>query len=235
MISGEGSITLTGRNVEKWIFTQTNTFSGGITFAAVDRYIVRGQAQGAFGTGDVTVTQRLNSEGLRSAVLSIEAEDVMADTATVSLSGTGGNDTPGFDDFSGNSVLIRMGFDDTIGALTVNGTELPPGDYTEASGDWIDGSGTLTVTGNTTNPGSNLDITNIDYLADTPSVSLTWNSVEGRNYLVRYSTDLLDWSNSFSLTIPADLGTETVEEFDLSTVGVNAEPKVFFRVEEVTN
>jgi hypothetical protein len=146
VISGPGSLTITGRNVEKWIFTQTNTFTGGLTLAAVDRYIVRAQAAGALGAGDVAVTPRANAD-LRSAVISIEAADAIADSATVSLEGTGGNNTTGFDDFNSTVTLIRMNFDDTIGALTVNGGSQPTGPYTDASGDWIDGAATLTVGG----------------------------------------------------------------------------------------
>jgi hypothetical protein len=66
------------------------------------------------------------------------------------------NDTGGADDFSGTSVLIRMnGVDDTIGSLFVQGLELPAGAYTDASGDWIDGSGTLAVGGGS--PGAPYD------------------------------------------------------------------------------
>lgn len=147
-ITGAGSLTVQGRNVEVWSFNTTNDFTGGMFFTAVDRYVVRATAAGAFGAGDVTLTPRANAD-LRSAVLNIEASNVFASTSLVSLSGTGGNNTTGFFtnfDSTQRLMFLATGTTNTVAGLTVNGTPISAGTYSGSDGfTWLGGTGTLTV------------------------------------------------------------------------------------------
>ena len=85
-------------------------------------------------------------------------------------------------------------------------------------------------------PGSpqTFQISKIEYSPENNSVSLTWDSREGRNYSISYSTDLLDWSADLDDSIPADAGESTTRIF---LIGDLASPdgKIFFRVERLTN
>ena len=63
-------------------------------------------------------------------------------------------------------------------------------------------------------------------------VALTWNSSAGTNYIVRYSTDLINWGNDLDDGIPADDGDVTTRTFDLAEFGLDGESRIFFRVEE---
>ena len=76
-----------------------------------------------------------------------------------------------------------------------------------------------------------LSITAIDYSAETGEVSLTWNSLPGTSYIARYSTDLLDWDNDLEDGIPAGDGESTTQVFLLSDFGLEAEARIFFRIE----
>ena len=140
---GSGDLTVTGRNVEQWVFNGSSaSYTGNITFAANDRYIVRANTTGVFGTANITVTPR--GDG-RSAILDINANDVFADSAILTLDGFGGNSTGGFEEFSGSPAIINMDADDTVSGLIVNGVTQAPGTYTGIDAPWISGTGTLTV------------------------------------------------------------------------------------------
>lgn len=146
-ITGSGSLTVQGRNVEVWSFNTTNNFSGGLFFTAIDRYVLRATVAGAFGAGNVTLTPRANAD-LRSGVLNIEASNVFAPTALVDLSGTGGNSTTGFyTNFNSNSALMFLagGTTNTVSGLTVNGAAIPGGTYTGGDYSWLLGTGSITV------------------------------------------------------------------------------------------
>jgi hypothetical protein len=87
------------------------------------------------------------------------------------------------------------------------------------------------VVGGTTPSSSPLQITEITYTPDNPSVSLTWNSKDGISYAVRYSRDMVNWD--FDLD-DAVLGTadSTTQTFNLSEFGIANEKKLYFRVEK---
>ncbi len=78
-----------------------------------------------------------------------------------------------------------------------------------------------------------LSITDITYTTgELTEVALTWNSSAGTNYIVRYSTDLINWGNDLDDGIPADDGDVTTRTFDLAEFGLDGESRIFFRVEE---
>jgi len=149
-ISGTGSLTVTGRNVEVYTFNSTtaNTYSGGTFFTANDRYVVRANTTGAFGTGNVTVSPRANADN-RSAAVYFAADNIMASSATLSLTGTGGGSSTGFaTEFNSNSALIHLatGTNTNLAALFYNGVDQGAGVFTNSvATPWILGSGTLTV------------------------------------------------------------------------------------------
>ena len=75
-------------------------------------------------------------------------------------------------------------------------------------------------------------VTSIGYLPDTDEVSLTWNSVGGVSYVVKYSFDLIDWDNSLGDVITAGAGVATSRTFNLPSGGPSDASRLFFRVEE---
>lgn len=78
-------------------------------------------------------------------------------------------------------------------------------------------------------PPTPLAITSLELLSAENQISLTWNSVEGDNYVVKYSTDLLNWDSDLDDSYPADAGETTTGVFDISEVDQSG--PVFFRVE----
>ncbi|MFT6862140.1 MAG: hypothetical protein ACJAVK_000695 [Akkermansiaceae bacterium] len=76
-----------------------------------------------------------------------------------------------------------------------------------------------------------LSITAFDYSTETGEISLSWNSLLGVSYIVRYSTDLQDWDNDIEDGIPADDGESTTKSFFLSDFGLDSETPIFFRIE----
>lgn len=153
VISGSGSMTFLKDNRAIVRFQQTNTFGGGIVFDAEDRYLVEFEAVGSAGGGDVTVNPRTNADD-RSAILKLEASDVFADTATLTLDGQG-NANSGWPSGSYNGIFLEMGNNtDTIAALVVGGVAQPTGTYgrvglgtVDNEVSWILGDGVLTVSG----------------------------------------------------------------------------------------
>ena len=139
-VDGAFTLTLEHFNGHEVNLNATNGFSE-LVCDTVDRWSLYGRAQGAFGTGNVTVNPRADG---RSASLFFEVDDVMDDDATLTLNGS-----PGQGGFSGDgSDYVVMNADDTIGALTVWGVQLPAGVYTNAE-PWLDGPGSLTVNSGT--------------------------------------------------------------------------------------
>ncbi|MFP8871145.1 MAG: hypothetical protein VCB43_06825 [Myxococcota bacterium] len=109
----------------------------------LDRWNLRGKAAGSLGTGDITINPR--SDG-RSASLYIDADNAMADSATLTLNGS-----PGQGGYTGDgSIYVVMNANDTIAGLVVWGVQQPTGTYTNTE-PWLDGPGTLTVNGTGTN------------------------------------------------------------------------------------
>jgi hypothetical protein len=77
-----------------------------------------------------------------------------------------------------------------------------------------------------------LAITDITYTTgELTEVALTWNSSAGTNYIVRYSTDLINWDNDLDDGILADDGDSTTRTFDLAEFSLESKTKLFFRVE----
>lgn len=78
-----------------------------------------------------------------------------------------------------------------------------------------------------------LAITQVFYATGSNEVTLTWASIPGQTYAVKFSRDLTDWSGELDDAIEADPESETTTvAFDLSLVGPTAEEKLFFRVEK---
>ena len=94
-----------------------------------------------------------------------------------------------------------------------------------------------TTFGDVTNgasPPAGLAITDITYIDSnaTNEVALTWNSKARATYIVRYSTNLVNWDTDLEDGITGDDGSATTRTFNLSEFGLEGETKLFFRVEE---
>jgi hypothetical protein len=82
-----------------------------------------------------------------------------------------------------------------------------------------------------------LNITNIQYAPETSEVTLTWPKTNSPSYRVKYSTDLLDWSNELDDEVLSD-SDEKPEDPSKITVtfslfeGIKNQKYLFFRVEE---
>ena len=77
-----------------------------------------------------------------------------------------------------------------------------------------------------------LAITDFDYTADDNMLSLTWNSVEGATYVLKYSNDLDNWDQILLGDISGEADS-TTRIFDLSETALEGVAKNFFRVEIV--
>lgn len=76
-------------------------------------------------------------------------------------------------------------------------------------------------------------ITGIDYFAVDDQVTLTWNSLPGESYTIKYSLDLFDWSGELDNGVAADAeASQTTKTFDLEPAGLTGVERVFFRVEK---
>jgi hypothetical protein len=173
-ITGPADLTIVGSDQEQFIFQTENTFTGDLLLNAKDRHEVIFNATGSAGTGNVTVTSPGTSgPELRSAVLIVNANDVFADAARLTLNGRGWNQSRG-GRHNRAQYLIIMNADDTVAELVVKGKEQPVGVYTSANTDgWLSGPGTLTVTG-ILDPGSGS--TQYDSWADSFGISSTDNN-----------------------------------------------------------
>ena len=77
-----------------------------------------------------------------------------------------------------------------------------------------------------------LTISEFDYSPATRQVSLTWNSKPGKFYIIKYSSDMVDWTSDIDDSAAADAGEFTTKVYNLGAVFGEAPTKVFFRVEE---
>ena len=75
-----------------------------------------------------------------------------------------------------------------------------------------------------------LEITEMHYEPTSSELSLTWNSIEGRNYRVAYSTDGQSWKSDLDDFVLGDPGDSTTRVYDLS--GVANRERLLFRVEQ---
>ena len=94
-----------------------------------------------------------------------------------------------------------------------------------------------TTFGDVTNgasPPAGLAITDITYIDsnETNEVALTWNSKARATYIVKDSTNLVDWDTDLEDGITGDDGSSTTRTFDLTEFGLENETKLFFRGEE---
>jgi len=79
-------------------------------------------------------------------------------------------------------------------------------------------------------PGAPFAITALDRSAATNEISLTWNSREGETYIVKYSTDLVNWELDLEDGIEAEPGGSTSQTLDLTEVGKLE--TLYFRIEK---
>ena len=148
-ISGDTWVT-DGRNHVGYTYNSANTFAAyEVRSTDSQRHGVAFNAPGAAGLGNVTVT---NGSGSQSAVLILGADDVFDESCILTLNGQGwANTTGGFGPYAsgawvGNSMRIFMStFNATVSELWIDDVQRAAGDYTGTSGDWIGGTGTLTV------------------------------------------------------------------------------------------
>jgi len=144
-ISGTGAFTIEGRNKQTWTVATANpSLSGNWNLNAIDRYEIVFNASGSAGSGNVTVSPRTADS--RSGVIKLGANDVFADTATLTLNGKGAFGSTGWI-YNANIRLNMNGKNDTIAHLFIDNVEQPPGIYTTAGAGagWMTGTGTLTV------------------------------------------------------------------------------------------
>jgi len=115
-----------------------------------------------------------------------------------------------------------------------------PGTYTLVirGGDFLQDDETGNHTGidnlainGTIGGGAGLAVTAINYDPATGSLSLTWNSSPGQAYLLKYSSDLVDWDSSLGARVGDADRESTTATFDLNDLSLQTERKLFFRVE----
>ena len=212
--------------------TEPNTISGSIRLynssgASQPAYWVADKV-GAFGqASQLTVEGRFGLSGVSSLRITpntVGGEGAIDDDATTVFIGAEG------------LLVLEAGVDEKIGEgnlfLDLEGTgtytEVAPGVYNNAE-PWIEGDGTVTV-----GAFSALAVTEIEYLTGgvNPSVSLTWTSSPGQLYVVKYSTDMIDWDSDLDDGVVGDEGGTTTREFDLTHFpGLVDEERVYFRIE----
>jgi hypothetical protein len=71
-------------------------------------------------------------------------------------------------------------------------------------------------------------ISGITFDANADTISLTWNSIPGNNYALRFSPDLIDWSIDIDDQVPATENSDTTT-FTFNAAGLPS--KGFFRIE----
>lgn len=180
-ITGPHRLTLSSNAGGVATLSTGNNFSELLVRAADGRggsqWTLHGNAAGAFGLGDVGVEA---TAGGLSPQLRLGAADVIADSATLTLTGNGP---------SGNGTgLMVMGFDDSITKLVLGGVQQATGSYGRignAAADyqvgWLSGDGVLTVLGT---PALHWDLNGAAAGAGGPSPSgvwdtgTTWNTAE---------------------------------------------------------
>jgi autotransporter-associated beta strand protein len=115
--------------------TFTELYAGEIPYSG-NGVTLLGNSPGAFGTGNITLPALAN--GNNSGIIIINAENAMADSAILSMSGN-------------NATKITMNANDTIASLVINGAQMPAGTYGSSSSaatfkqTWMAGTGILTV------------------------------------------------------------------------------------------
>ena len=144
-ISGAYTLTLeSNAGAYNTTLSTSNSFSelivNGLGGRGGNMWTLKATAAGSLGTGDVTVNHYLD----KSPQLYVGADDVMADTAILSLNGAG----PAGD----GANMVSMNANDTVAKLVVNGVQQLYGTYGRAGHggvdyevSWMTGNGILTV------------------------------------------------------------------------------------------
>lgn len=73
-------------------------------------------------------------------------------------------------------------------------------------------------------------ITDLSFDSENNKLTLTWDSSEGANYAVLFSTDLINWDHDLNDSVSADAGESTTTTFSL--YGLDLPYTVVFRVEK---
>ena len=76
-------------------------------------------------------------------------------------------------------------------------------------------------------------ITEIDYSPSDNMITLTWDSVEGELYAVKYSRDMTEWDGDLDDGVEGDAGETTTRTYNLAPAGLVGAGRVYFRVERV--
>jgi hypothetical protein len=140
-ISGTGLLTIHSTNNNALFLTNTNSWSGGLLAGGSESENkserIKAQAVGALGTGDVQMDTGVS--------LFFDADEVMANAATLTLNGTKSSRDPAF-------LVLADNTNTSVSGFVVNGTSMLPGVYDSSSGlldlsgnNLISGGGTLTV------------------------------------------------------------------------------------------
>ena len=187
-ITGAYTWTTEGFNGHEFHYNAANTFAEYVSNAN-DRHKIKADAAGAFGTGDVTINQRGDQiSPNRSAELSLNVPDTIADTATLYLTGPSGGG--GFAGDGVNWVVVNHAGDETVNEFWLYGTQMPAGTYTasDSTTDWLGGSGTLTVL----NGGGPLPptISPSDFVDDVSGGPLWLDDITSVNYTLTFSKDM---------------------------------------------
>jgi hypothetical protein len=220
-ISGTGNLYFPGvYQNEALMFAVANDISGGLVFRTSSRSAVVFQAPGSAGQGNVTATTT-SSSGYFTWIR-LDASNVFADDATLSLSGTEGSNSgmgTSAGAFSSSSLLIMGSNDDTIGSLYVNGFPYGAGNYSGSAGTgidyvvtWIDGSGNLTVTSSPAD-------------ASAPTATMTVQDQLGGSATSIYPNEEVYYTVTFSEPI-VSLSTADFENADAATISVESVAKV---------
>ena len=143
--------------------------------------------------------------------------------------------------------------------LNVGGTGVVtiPGDHVDVINSYIDnnrisGNGVLgrgaLVVDLDTNPGFTtitavpvvepedvpIVVSSVTFDQNSEDISLTWNSVDGELFIIRYGIDLINWNGELEDQYEADPGITTTFTVNRSQLlGATAEKTVFFQVERV--
>jgi hypothetical protein len=201
-ISGPGALTFVGNNNQTANLNTNNTLDGLIAGSGAN-WRIDANAAGSLGVGDVTINNAIT--------LRINTSNTIEDTASLYL--VGGRDTK----LSGATYAkLHMGADETVNELYRDGYQVVAGAYTDASGSWISGGGTLTVSTSAVDvtPPTLLGSNFVDSVFGGP----IYEDITQMMYTVSFSEDMdaatvgtNDFSNAGSAALRVDAVTETTE------------------------
>ncbi|MCF7817988.1 MAG: autotransporter-associated beta strand repeat-containing protein [Kiritimatiellales bacterium] len=210
VISGAYNLTKTG--IGKVILSGNNTYSGGIT---VSGGTLVGNADGAFGSGNVTLATSTNiivtlvlTNGLLNNYIADTATLIMDTNAILNLDFIGTPDTVAAISLDGGTNFLADGIYDAAALATAGGN----GIYT--------GTGSLKIgVGGVTSIGS----VAIGLLPGGANLALSWSTTNGAAYGVQTNIDLVNGTWGTAQTVIGNGGTLVVTN---GLIG----PKGFFRI-----